>query len=55
MIYTPLIQKAMKFAYEAHHGRADQGGVPYIFHPFYVAEMVSDVMPEEIPVMCPGY
>lgn len=50
MIYTPLIQKAMKFAYDAHHGQADQCGVPYVFHPFYVAEMVSGVMPDEVSV-----
>lgn len=50
MIYTPLIQKAMKYAYDAHHGQTDQSGVPYIFHSFYVAEKVSEEMPEEIPV-----
>lgn len=50
MIYTPLVQKAMKTAYEAHHGQSDQSGVPYIFHPFYVAEILCRVMPEETPV-----
>ena len=50
MIYTPLIQKAMKFAYDAHHGQTDQCGVPYIFHPFYVAELVSAAMPDEVSV-----
>ena len=50
MIYTPLVRKAMKTAYDAHHGQNDQSGVPYIFHPFYVAESLCNVMPEEIPV-----
>lgn len=50
MIYTPLIRKAMKTAYCAHHGQNDQSGVPYIFHPFYVAEALCNVLPEETAV-----
>ena len=42
MIYTPLTNKAMKIAYEAHHGQVDQGGQPYIFHPFHLAEQMKD-------------
>jgi (p)ppGpp synthase/HD superfamily hydrolase len=42
MIYTALTKKAMKVAYEAHHGQTDRSGVPYIFHPFYVAEQMDD-------------
>ena len=38
MIYTPLTIKAMKFAYDAHHGQLDYNGVPYIFHPVHLAE-----------------
>ena len=33
MIYTKLTNKAMKLAYDAHHGQLDINGVPYIFHP----------------------
>lgn len=40
MIYTPLTQKAMRIAYAAHHGQTDKAGVPYIFHPFHVAEQM---------------
>ena len=40
----------MQTAYQAHHGQNDQSGVPYIFHPFYVAESLCNVMPEEIPI-----
>lgn len=50
MIYTPLTIKAMKFAYDAHRGQTDSGGVPYIFHPFYVAELICRKMPWETPV-----
>lgn len=42
MIYTELTKKAMKLAYEAHHGQVDKGGVPYIFHPYHLAEQMRD-------------
>lgn len=42
MIYTELTNKAMKLAYDAHHGQLDVNGVPYIFHPFHVAEQMPD-------------
>lgn len=42
MIYTPLTQKAMLLAYDAHHGQRDKAGIPYIFHPFHLAEQMPD-------------
>lgn len=42
MIYTPLTNKAMKIAYEAHQGQVDKSGQPYIFHPFHLAEQMKD-------------
>ena len=42
MIYTELTNKAMKIAYEKHHGQKDKSGVPYIFHPFHLAEQMGD-------------
>lgn len=42
MIYTPLTNKAMRLAYQAHHGQVDDSGLPYIFHPFHVAEQMND-------------
>ncbi len=42
MIYTPLTVKAMKIAYNAHEGQVDKSGVPYIFHPFHVAEQMNE-------------
>ena len=38
MIYTPLTNTAMRLAYAAHQGQTDQAGLPYIFHPFHLAE-----------------
>ncbi|MBR5258974.1 MAG: HD domain-containing protein [Eggerthellaceae bacterium] len=42
MIYTQLTKKAMKIAYDAHHGQVDKGGDPYIFHPIHLAEQMED-------------
>ena len=42
MIYTQLTKKAMRIAYDAHHGQVDQGGDPYIFHPLHLAEQMKD-------------
>ncbi len=42
MIYTDLTRKAMIIAYNAHHGQLDKSGVPYIFHPFNLAEQMTD-------------
>ena len=41
MIYTELTNRAMKLAYQAHHGQVDQCGVPYIFHPMHLAEQMQ--------------
>lgn len=42
MIYTELTKKAMKLAYNAHHGQTDKSGMPYIFHPYHLAEQMND-------------
>lgn len=42
MIYTKLTVRAMQVAYSAHHGQTDISGVPYIFHPYHVAEQMTD-------------
>ena len=42
MIYTELTKKAMKLAYNAHHGQTDKSGMPYIFHPYHLAEQMTD-------------
>lgn len=42
MIYTTLTKKAMKIAYQAHHGQVDAGGDPYVFHAFHLAEQMED-------------
>ncbi len=42
MIYTELTMKAMKLAYQAHRGQVDKAGVPYVFHPWHLAESMTD-------------
>ncbi len=41
MIYTEMTKKAMKIAYNAHNGQMDKGGIPYIFHPYHLAEQMK--------------
>lgn len=42
MLYTEMTNKAMRFSYEAHEGQYDKNGIPYIFHPYHLAEQMND-------------
>ncbi len=42
MIYTELTKKAMKLCFEKHKEQVDKCGIPYPFHPFHVAESMTD-------------
>ena len=42
MIYTQMTILAMKIAYNAHLGQLDYNDVPYIFHPYHLAEQMDD-------------
>ncbi|MEG1849608.1 MAG: HD domain-containing protein [Oscillospiraceae bacterium] len=41
MILTDAVRRALRIAYNAHHGQLDRGGVPYIFHPYHLAEQMT--------------
>lgn len=41
MIYTALTKKAMKLAFQAHKNQVDKSGMPYVFHPFHLAEQMT--------------
>ncbi len=41
MLYTPLTKKALKLCFEAHKEQTDKSGMPYVFHPFHLAEEMS--------------
>ena len=42
MIYTQLTKKALKLCFEAHKNQTDKTGLPYVFHPFHLAEQMTD-------------
>ncbi len=42
MIYTTETKKAMKLCFEAHKNQVDKSGMPYVFHPFHLAEQMED-------------
>ncbi|MCD7892236.1 MAG: GTP pyrophosphokinase [Erysipelotrichaceae bacterium] len=37
-----MTKKAMKLMFEKHKDQVDKVGVPYVFHPFHVAETLDD-------------
>ncbi|MBR1457242.1 MAG: hypothetical protein IJ594_08820 [Oscillospiraceae bacterium] len=42
MLYTTMTKKAMRLCFEAHKEQTDKSGLPYVFHPFHVAEQMTD-------------
>ena len=42
MIYTGLTKKALKLCFEAHKEQTDKSSMPYVFHPFHLAEQMTD-------------
>ena len=48
MIYTPMTKQAMKLCFETHKNQLDKTGLPYVFHPFHLAEQMDD----EISTVC---
>ena len=48
MIYTALTKKALKLCFKAHKDQVDKTDVPYVFHPFHLAEQMAD----EITTVC---
>ena len=41
MIYTSETKKALKLCFEAHKNQLDKSGMPYVFHPFHLAEQMN--------------
>ena len=42
MIYTALTKKALRISFNAHKNQLDKSGMPYVYHPFHVAEQMKD-------------
>lgn len=42
MLYTALTKKAMQICFAAHKEQVDKSGSPYVFHPFHLAEQMTE-------------
>lgn len=42
MIYTEQTKRALCLCFEAHRAQVDKSGMPYVFHPFHLAEQMTD-------------
>ena len=41
MIYTKMTKSALKLSFEAHKDQLDKSGMPYVYHPFHLAEQMN--------------
>lgn len=41
MIYTAKTKMALKLCFDAHKEQLDKSGMPYVFHPFHLAEQMQ--------------
>lgn len=41
MIYTEKTKKALKLCFLAHRDQVDKSGIPYVFHPFHLADQMQ--------------
>ena len=51
MIYTKQTKNAMKLAFEKHKNQIDKSGLPYIFHPFHLAEQMDDELSTTVALL----
>ena len=42
MIYTSFTKKALNISFDAHKNQLDKSGMPYVYHPFHLAEQMDD-------------
>lgn len=42
MIHTEMTKRALALCFEAHKDQKDKSGLPYVFHPFHLAEQMED-------------
>lgn len=41
MLYTEATKLALKICFRAHKDQVDKSGLPYVFHPFHLAEQME--------------
>lgn len=51
MIYTELTKKALRVSFEAHKNQTDKSGMPYVYHPFHLAEQMKDEYSTCVPLL----
>ena len=42
MLYSEQTKKALTLCFEVHKDQVDKAGIPYVFHPYHLAEQMSD-------------
>ena len=42
MIYTDMTKKAINIMFEAHKNQKDKSNTPYVFHPWSIAEKMTN-------------
>ena len=42
MEYTQLTKKALLISFNAHKNQVDKSGIPYVYHPYHLAEHMDD-------------
>lgn len=51
MIYTEMTKKAMQICFDAHKDQKDKSGLPYVFHPFHLAEQMPDELTTTVALL----
>ena len=41
MIYTKMTKKALRLSFNAHKDQVGKSGMPYVYHPFHLAEQMD--------------
>ncbi len=41
MLYTPKTKQALQLCFDAHKDQKDKSDLPYVFHPFHLAEQME--------------
>ena len=41
MLYTPATKAALRLCFDAHRDQVDKSGLPYVYHPFHLAEQMD--------------
>lgn len=41
MLYTEMTKKALRLCFDIHKDQLDKSGLPYVFHPFHLAEQME--------------